>query len=708
MKKYLFFLMFFAMSLLKAEDTSNVYLKTVTVTSAKRFESRFDVPQSVELISDLEITKFVQNGLADFNNKIAGVSFSSDGIWGANPIIRGLSANNSQIYIDGVRVETSNEISAAASLFQSADIEKIEILKGAVNSYYGSGAVGGIINIFTKSANFSDFFQQKLSLSTGYNSNNKLNYHNFTYLFSNNDFKGKIYLGQRNAENAKNSKSEINNSFFKDKSVSGNLSYKFDNFVFSTNIQYYLGDDIGIPGTGSLFPANAKVFYDKISRNLYNFSVSYNNISANIPYVKLNLGLQNIERYVNNYPNTPSTNTAKAKITTEKIYPVGKHFTKSFNLESSYILNSNNNLVFGLDFWRRDLKTYREKYIRIDSLNTSGQIFKTSKRYVYEIPIPKSNYNNYGLWFSFKNENSLLQDLSTELAGRLDFVHIENDYVKSPQIDQIDNISVLNPTTQLVWKEQKNNNNSYSISLNNSYKLNDENKINLNISKTYRIPNLEERYQYIEQGNIVKLGNIDLKPEEGLYFEFNFKHYDGNIQSILSFYRYDFKNLVTDEFRKSYYNGKDAYVKTNIGKAYLEGVDFDINYSITDYLKTNTNFSFTVGKDKNTKKYLPKIPPANGSFGIILNFLNNAKLYYDFQYALRAMNVPSSEPNTSSYIIHNIAIDYNYNLFGNEIYFLVGCNNIFDKLYKNHLSTYRGYFNYEMGRNIYGKLKLEI
>jgi hypothetical protein len=124
-------------------------------------------------------------------------------------------------------------------------------------------------------------------------------------LFSNNDFKGKIYLGQRNAVNAKNSKSEINNSFFKDKSVSGNLSYKFDNFVFSTNIQYYLGDDIGIPGTGSLFPANAKVFYDKISRNLYNFSVSYNNISANIPYVKLNLGLQNIERYVNNYPNTP-------------------------------------------------------------------------------------------------------------------------------------------------------------------------------------------------------------------------------------------------------------------------------------------------------------------------------------------------------------------------------------------------------------------
>jgi hypothetical protein len=46
---------------------------------------------------------------------------------------------------------------------------------------------------------------------------------------------------------------------------------------------------------------------------------------------------------------------------------------------------------------------------------------------------------------------------------------------------------------------------------------------------------LEERYQYIEQGNIVKLGNIDLKPEEGLYFEFNFKHYDGNIQSNLSF-----------------------------------------------------------------------------------------------------------------------------------------------------------------------------
>jgi len=54
------------------------------------------------------------------------------------------------------------------------DIEKIEIIKGASSSVYGSGATGGIINIITKSPEFSDQLSLKGNVSSGYNSVNNM------------------------------------------------------------------------------------------------------------------------------------------------------------------------------------------------------------------------------------------------------------------------------------------------------------------------------------------------------------------------------------------------------------------------------------------------------------------------------------------------------------------------------------------------------
>jgi hemoglobin/transferrin/lactoferrin receptor protein len=48
--------------------------------------------------------------------------------------------------VDGNRVETATDLTASLSMVDVNDIERVEVIKGAQSSLYGTGAMGGIIN----------------------------------------------------------------------------------------------------------------------------------------------------------------------------------------------------------------------------------------------------------------------------------------------------------------------------------------------------------------------------------------------------------------------------------------------------------------------------------------------------------------------------------------------------------------------------------
>ena len=73
----------------------------------------------------------------------------SDGPWATSINIRGLSENRLVILVDGHRVETATDLTASFSMIDVNDIERAEVIKGAQSSLYGTGAMGGIVNIIT-------------------------------------------------------------------------------------------------------------------------------------------------------------------------------------------------------------------------------------------------------------------------------------------------------------------------------------------------------------------------------------------------------------------------------------------------------------------------------------------------------------------------------------------------------------------------------
>lgn len=64
-------------------------------------------------------------------------------------MLRGANANHTLVLIDGMRINGSIQGGAHWNALDPAAIERIEILRGAASSLYGSDAIGGVVNIIT-------------------------------------------------------------------------------------------------------------------------------------------------------------------------------------------------------------------------------------------------------------------------------------------------------------------------------------------------------------------------------------------------------------------------------------------------------------------------------------------------------------------------------------------------------------------------------
>ena len=83
-----------------------------------------------------------------------GIDVSENGMVGNSVAIRGAKSNQTLIMVDGMRIRTENTDQTANNYelqrVNMADVERIEIVRGATSSLYGADAMGGVINIITK------------------------------------------------------------------------------------------------------------------------------------------------------------------------------------------------------------------------------------------------------------------------------------------------------------------------------------------------------------------------------------------------------------------------------------------------------------------------------------------------------------------------------------------------------------------------------
>lgn len=135
--------------------TSNMdTLDQIIVTGSRAPISAGDIGSAVTIITRQDIDRRQVRYVSDLLRAVPGFSVSHTGVVGAQTQVRvrGSEANQVLVLIDGVRANdpaTGDEF--RWEFLATANIERIEIVRGPQSALWGSDAIGGVVHIITKS-----------------------------------------------------------------------------------------------------------------------------------------------------------------------------------------------------------------------------------------------------------------------------------------------------------------------------------------------------------------------------------------------------------------------------------------------------------------------------------------------------------------------------------------------------------------------------
>ncbi len=127
-----------------------VELTGIQVTASASATSALNSPQPTSIRTGDELRQSQSPTLGETLEGVAGVHSWSTGVGIGKPVIRGLTANRVLVLDDGQRLETAQWGDEHSPNVETANAERIEVIRGPASVLYGSDALGGVVNVVQK------------------------------------------------------------------------------------------------------------------------------------------------------------------------------------------------------------------------------------------------------------------------------------------------------------------------------------------------------------------------------------------------------------------------------------------------------------------------------------------------------------------------------------------------------------------------------
>jgi hemoglobin/transferrin/lactoferrin receptor protein len=141
-------------------------LEEVVLSVSKFEQKKGEIPQKITSITSEDIMFSNPQTSADLLESSGNVFIQKSQLGGGSPVIRGFSTNRLLIAVDGIRFNTAifrgGNVQSVISIYPFT-VDRTEVILGPGSVIYGSDAIGGVMNFFTKNAKFS--FKEGTSFS---------------------------------------------------------------------------------------------------------------------------------------------------------------------------------------------------------------------------------------------------------------------------------------------------------------------------------------------------------------------------------------------------------------------------------------------------------------------------------------------------------------------------------------------------------------
>ncbi len=326
--------------------------------------------------------------------------FQSGGHGSASAIqLRGLPKRYSTVYIDGVKMSDPSSVSGDFDFnhILTSQISRVEILKGNQSSVYGSGAIGGTINITTKKGKPGT--QKNTMINTG--SHGTVNY---SASYSGSDEINNFYIGLERFQTEGMSAMTHNDEKdgYKNNSLVANYSRELpNNFKIKSNLRFsdtYKQYDKEVDTASAAHNEEEDSLQSSANLSLeYNFNEKFNN--------EVSLAQTYIKRIYSAAPGSGNT---------EKDNYYGERY--NYGYKGNYNFDLDNSIIFGIDR-EDDQMGYNADMTgkKMESFYTTSKYFDYQKRFTENI------FATFGSRF---DDNSVAGD---EEAHRATFAYLFDD-----------------------------------------------------------------------------------------------------------------------------------------------------------------------------------------------------------------------------------------------------------------------------------------
>lgn len=132
-----------------AEESSD---NAVVVTATRTAQTVDDALASVSVMTREDIERSQATSVSELLSGLAGIDSAVNGGYGKTTslFIRGTNSSHVLVMIDGVKIGSATLGTTAFEFLPLSQIERIEVVRGPRSSLYGSEAIGGVIQIFTR------------------------------------------------------------------------------------------------------------------------------------------------------------------------------------------------------------------------------------------------------------------------------------------------------------------------------------------------------------------------------------------------------------------------------------------------------------------------------------------------------------------------------------------------------------------------------
>jgi hemoglobin/transferrin/lactoferrin receptor protein len=560
------------------ESSHTITMPSFSVIGPRLQSTTLQNANTLYSINKKELEHTLPRNLPEALLYIPGVMIQKTSNGQGAPFIRGFTGYRTLALIDGVRYNNSVYRDGPNEYFSLIDIytmRSLELLNGPASALYGSDAIGGTLNLQTRSSQFhneqtDEFFihgSHQVRYSTAENS-----------MINRTEFD----LGQGQKWGLVGGYTDKNFGNIKAADLGKLSNTGYDEHAFDLKL------DVALNNQWDLTLAHQNLAQDDVWRThstIYSKSFSGTEVGSDLRRLKdqkRQLNYLKLAGYELNSLIDQATFTLSHQQWQEdgeRVRSSGASIDEYFDsnmygidlqLESHY---KHINFTYGFDFYQDNVDSGRTDYLAngdVDSVRIQGPIGDDAR------------FSIFGGYIQAKFD--LTHRVSVSMSSRYSYVDVDIGRFEDPNTG-------FAASYQNSWS-------NLSSAIKTSYKLTEDGSQSLwaGISQSFRAPNVADISRYGgSRSNETEVAALGLSPEKFLTYETGFKLQQQRVSFNATYYYTDIKDYVTSTPTGNTVGGLVEVSKQNSAEGYIHGIEADIKYQWTDNINTYANITWLEG-----------------------------------------------------------------------------------------------------------------